>query len=122
MSKKTVGRSSAWMDEIYEQFDAGRPASRRGAAALSALIRDALRGTESPRTCWFHVLEALECVRDLRRSISPKSLDRMFAIVERRRTAVLEAQDEFLDRIPATRSLTEEEFRGLEHLEPSEGA
>ena len=91
-------RAMSWVHKVYKQFDTRTCASRRGSRALSYLILAARKESESPWTCWFDVEEALKCVRDLRKSISPKALDRMFEIVEQQRVAALKVRDEFLDR------------------------
>jgi hypothetical protein len=115
--------TETWLQEVFGHIDTSTTRARRGATALAQLIDAQVDlynrrlGHVDNRVSWFHVLEAVKSVRDLRASISEEACQLMLKRVLQRRAEVLQAQDEWLH---SRGVLTDSDLARLRALEPED--
>jgi len=91
-----------WLQEVFGHIDTSTIRARRGAKAFGQLIgaerehSNKQLGVVDDRSRWFHVLEAVKSVRDLRASISEEACQLMLERVLQHKADVFRAQEVFL--------------------------
>jgi hypothetical protein len=120
---ETEKPDTTWLKEVFGHIDRSTTRARRGATALAQLIDAQVDiynrnlGDVDNRVRWFHVLEAVKSVRDLRASISEEACQLMLERVLQRRAEVFQAQDEWLH---SRGVLTDSDLARLRALEPED--
>ena len=115
--------TKTWLQQVFGHIDTSTVRARRGATALAQLIDAQVdiynqrTGVKDNRRRWFHVLEAVKSVRDLRASISEEACELMLERVLQRKAEVFRAQDEWMERRGV---LTDSDFARLRALEPED--